>query len=371
MARTRNVATLVFLVLLGAAAAFAYHGWRARARRAGYGRAVALFDRGEYAAALGPLQAVYRAGPASPEGVDALCRACVCLEETGRGGEATDGWAKVISSPAAERYRARAALALARASLRGGRADEARRHLDAFPRGERDSPLAAEALAVRALILEREGDLDGALAAAAEAGRISPAAVMGEPGGIFVRALLSRTVTPGTEEYEVRAGDSLQAVARRYGTTVELLRRMNAKEPGRDSLRVGERLKVSRMRFSILIDKSENTLLLLADGRPAKLYRVGTGKKGSTPAGDFRITLKQEKPEWFRPGGGVIPYGDPENLLGTRWMAIDSPGYGIHGTWEPDSVGKQSSAGCVRMVNDDVEELYGLVPVGTPVKITE
>jgi len=81
--------------------------------------------------------------------------------------------------------------------------------------------------------------------------------------------------------------------------------------------------------------------------------------------------LKPEKPEWFRPGGGVIPYGDPGNLLGTRWMAIDSPGYGIHGTWEPETIGKQLSAGCIRMLNRDVEELYTIVPVGTPVKIVE
>ena len=50
-------------------------------------------------------------------------------------------------------------------------------------------------------------------------------------------------------------------------------------------------------------------------------------------------------------------------------MAISSPGFGIHCTWEPDTVGKASSAGCVRMKNEDVEELYSLVKEGTVVHI--
>ena len=74
----------------------------------------------------------------------------------------------------------------------------------------------------------------------------------------------------------------------------------------------------------------------------------------------------------------MIPYGDPANILGTHWLALeptgDTPrvsGYGIHGTWDDTSIGKQSSAGCVRMRNSDVEELYVLLPRGTPVLIVE
>ncbi|MBM3248214.1 MAG: L,D-transpeptidase, partial [Candidatus Omnitrophica bacterium] len=57
--------------------------------------------------------------------------------------------------------------------------------------------------------------------------------------------------------------------------------------------------------------------------------------------------------------------------LGTRWMGFDIPEYGIHGTTEPESIGKQATKGCVRMINKDVEELYSILPVGTEVTIID
>ena len=85
--------------------------------------------------------------------------------------------------------------------------------------------------------------------------------------------------------------------------------------------------------------------------------------------GEFKITSRIENPPWYRPDGKTIPYGDPENILGTHWLGLNVPGYGIHGTWEPDSIGRQSSAGCIRLLNDDVAELYVMLPVDTPVTI--
>ena len=79
---------------------------------------------------------------------------------------------------------------------------------------------------------------------------------------------------------------------------------------------------------------------------------------------------------WWRPDGGEVPFGDPANILGTRWMSIRATGdtedisdYGIHGTWDNSSIGKAESEGCVRMRNEEVEELFALLPVGTPVLI--
>ena len=75
--------------------------------------------------------------------------------------------------------------------------------------------------------------------------------------------------------------------------------------------------------------------------------------------------------------GQVVPFGDKENILGTRWMALaatgDTPpakGYGIHGTWDESSLGQQSSAGCIRMANRDVEELFVYIPVGAKAALT-
>jgi lipoprotein-anchoring transpeptidase ErfK/SrfK len=63
-----------------------------------------------------------------------------------------------------------------------------------------------------------------------------------------------------------------------------------------------------------------------------------------------------------------IQPGDPRNELGTRWIGF-KPAYGIHGTIDPKSIGQAMGKGCVRMNNEDVEELYDLLVVGTPIKI--
>jgi len=66
-----------------------------------------------------------------------------------------------------------------------------------------------------------------------------------------------------------------------------------------------------------------------------------------------------------------VPAGSPDNILGVAWLGFDLPGYGIHGTTEPQNLGKQVTQGCVRMANTDVEELYTIVPVGTEVQIVD
>lgn len=174
---------------------------------------------------------------------------------------------------------------------------------------------------------------------------------------------------PEKIEYVVEAGDSLEKIAKKFGTTVELIRKGN--NISGSIIRVGQRLRVLSGKFEIRVDKSDNTLTLFLNGKYFKRYPVGTGQYNRTPVGTFKITDKIAQPTWWRPDGKEIKYGDPENLLGTHWLAIDSPGYGIHGTWEPDTIGKQLSAGCVRLLNEDVEQLFTLVPAGTPVIIED
>ena len=135
-------------------------------------------------------------------------------------------------------------------------------------------------------------------------------------------------------------------------------------------IRPGMKLKVPGGRFSIVIDKSQNTLTLKANEELFKVYTVATGENNSTPVGTFKIKDKLVDPVWYTLGA-VVPAGSPENVLGTRWMGINEPGYGIHGTRDPESIGKQVTKGCVRMPNEEVEELYSIVPIGTPVTIID
>src|SRR4029077_15481510 len=117
----------------------------------------------------------------------------------------------------------------------------------------------------------------------------------------------------------------------------------------RSMVRVNDRLRVFSGKFSVKVDKSDNTLTVFLNDKFFKRYHVGTGQYNKTPVGTFKVTDKIAQPTWWRSDGKAIPYGDPENLLGTHWLALDIPGYGIHGTWETNTIGKQSSAGCIRL----------------------
>lgn len=182
---------------------------------------------------------------------------------------------------------------------------------------------------------------------------------------------------PEKTVYVVQEGDSIRAIAQRFGTTVELIVESNGLSRP-DVIKPGDRLRVFSGKLEIRVSKSRNDLLVTSNGRFFKRYRVGTGKYDRTPVGSFAISERIKEPVWWRADGRTIPFGDKENILGTRWMTLKATGttesvkgYGIHGTWEDDSIGKAESAGCIRLRNKDVEELFLLAPVGTAVTIEE
>ncbi|MCF7873505.1 MAG: L,D-transpeptidase family protein [Candidatus Omnitrophica bacterium] len=168
--------------------------------------------------------------------------------------------------------------------------------------------------------------------------------------------------------YTVKRGDALAKIAKKFNTTVDLIKKSNNLDS--DKIIPGQELKVNTCKFSIVVDKSQNLLLLKRDGKIFKTYLVATGKNGRTPEGDFKIINKLVKPTWYKTGAVVLP-DNPDNILGSRWMGIDKQGYGIHGTTKPESLGQQVTLGCIRMSNKEVEEIYDIVPVGTEVVIVE
>ena len=174
--------------------------------------------------------------------------------------------------------------------------------------------------------------------------------------------------THQSEIYTIEPGDTLGKIARKFGTTIELIKRRNHLEHSR--IIAGHTLSVWLGAFSIVIDKSENTLTFKNGDEVVKIYPVSTGKNNSSPVGEFTIKDRYADPVWFHKGD-VVAARDPKNFLGTRWLGFDLPKYGIHGTIEPERIGKQVSSGCIRMRNEDVQELYDFVPIGTRVTITE
>lgn len=185
---------------------------------------------------------------------------------------------------------------------------------------------------------------------------------------INIKLLFSPILTPKSALYEIKPGDTLTKIAREFKTTPDLIRKSNNLRD--DLINPGKKIKVWKAPFSILVDKSQNILILKSDEEIIKTYVVSTGKNNSTPVGNFKITSKLVNPTWFKAGAVVEP-GSPENILGTRWLSLDKPSYGIHGTTEPQNLGKQVTQGCVRMSNPDVEELYTIVPLDTEVVIVD
>ena len=126
----------------------------------------------------------------------------------------------------------------------------------------------------------------------------------------------------------------------------------------------------------ITVDRGNFTLRLWQHLKLTKEYTVAVGMEGlETPEGLYAIQEKEENPVWHVPdsawagslAGQTIPPG-PEDPIKARWMGIYE-GAGIHGTEETYSLGHAESHGCIRMAIPDVEELYDLVEVGTPVYI--
>ncbi|TCP62580.1 L,D-transpeptidase family protein [Baia soyae] len=122
--------------------------------------------------------------------------------------------------------------------------------------------------------------------------------------------------------------------------------------------------------YQVEINKKTNKLYLYQDGQVTKTYPVATGRtKDLTPEGTFTMVVKIVAPGWKG-----IPGGDPKNPLGKRWMGFSVKGdsgriYGVHGTNQPESIGSNASSGCVRMGEENLLELYKLIPEGTPIWI--
>ncbi len=119
----------------------------------------------------------------------------------------------------------------------------------------------------------------------------------------------------------------------------------------------------------IIVNIPSRTLELYKENTLVKEYPIGVGKPSTpTPTGKFPIIEKEVNPWWYPPGKNYVVPSGPNNPLGYRWMGIGSM-YGIHGTNAPWTIGLAVSNGCIRMQEEDVEDLFELVDCDTPVSI--
>lgn len=126
---------------------------------------------------------------------------------------------------------------------------------------------------------------------------------------------------------------------------------------------------------TVIIDTGNTFLYYVLNDRQALRYGIGVGREGFTWSGEQTVARKAEWPDWHPPTEmiGRQPYlprfmaGGPGNPLGARAMYLGQTEYRIHGTNNPDTIGKRVSSGCIRLTNDDVVDLYERVKVGAKV----
>jgi len=153
-------------------------------------------------------------------------------------------------------------------------------------------------------------------------------------------------------------------------------------EDTKDELRADLRRQVVNYRTSeapgtIIIDTPNTFLYLVMPGGKAMRYGIGVGREGFTWAGTKTIERKAEWPDWTPPPEMIQrqPYlprfvaGGDGNPLGARAMYLSGSVYRIHGTNAPESIGTQVSSGCIRLLNEDVIDLYNRVHVGSKVVV--
>jgi lipoprotein-anchoring transpeptidase ErfK/SrfK len=128
---------------------------------------------------------------------------------------------------------------------------------------------------------------------------------------------------------------------------------------------------------TVIIDTPNTRLFYVLGGGKAISYGIGVGRDGFTWSGVQSVTRKAEWPDWTPPEEMLQrqPYlprfmaGGPGNPLGARAMYLGGTVYRIHGTNAPETIGTHVSSGCIRMLNEDVVDLYGRVSVGTKVVV--
>lgn len=169
-----------------------------------------------------------------------------------------------------------------------------------------------------------------------------------------------------TDPYVIQPNDQLRVIAGKYQISWEYLSQLNKIDPRR--VQSGQKLKVVKGPFSAIIDLPDYTLTIHLQGYFVKSYQVGIGQRGSSPVGKFSVLGKIENPQYTGPDGKVIAADDPANPLGERWIDLGES-YGIHGTIDPDSIGKAASRGCIRMNDQDIVEVYNFLVKGSEVVI--
>ncbi len=333
-------------------------------------------NTGQHPKAQASLERILRENPRLKEAGAVLATLAESYEATGDTAKAAVCWQKLYADHPDSNQISRALVAIADKHLRDGDRAKAVEFWNMVLEKFAESEHVDDALFGKAKLLYQDGEdvktrdaLWTLLEEYPESNRLAEIEKL--LGTINMDLLFSRNLIEGegSQIYKVVRGDTLDGIGRRYKISSDLLAKIN-RIANVHALSIGKRLIIPSVGFSIEVDKSDNTLVLYNRDRFFKRYRVRTGEENwLTPPGSFTILKKVRNPTWNEPGGKHHAAGSPENALGSRWMAFEGMSLGIHGTNKPETIGQYASKGCVGLLNEDVEELYDLVPLGTKVEI--
>ena len=159
--------------------------------------------------------------------------------------------------------------------------------------------------------------------------------------------------------YEVQPGDTLDKIAEAYEVPWELLANINGIRDPR-AVRPGDQLKVVKGPFNAYVSLSRFQLVLYLGNRYAGRFRIGVGKDQETPEGKFVVLSKVTNPTYY--GQPVIDKDDPSNPLGEYAIDLGNSIW-IHGTNDPQSIGRADSRGCIRLAERDVKDVFEILTV--------
>ncbi len=167
--------------------------------------------------------------------------------------------------------------------------------------------------------------------------------------------------------YEVQPGERLEDIGDKYGVPWQLLAKINGiDDPA--ALRPGERLKVMRGPFQAVVSLGKRELTLFAaDGSYAGRFKIGIGSEHPPREGTFPVAEKVVSPVYYG-RDRAISAEDADNPLGERWIGLGS-GVGIHGTNNPQSIGRTDLPGSISLSERDVEDVYDILSLGSRVTI--
>jgi len=384
--KAKIIALLMGVVIVGTGAFYLVKFLAPHARKPSTSEALSagreLFEKKQYDQAIPKLEECFQKAPEGDVKSQALLFMARCYSAAGKREQAAQSWGTIVEDPMMKDHHPEAFYSLAALRSPSGTLEDQQIAQEYYKKAVAAAPDSRFADLARIEIANftlEKGDIPGAQRILQEfrgKKKDYPELKRAE-FRLQMKLLFSPTITkvPESQYYVVEEGDTLQEIAKKFGTTPDLLQESNRVDPFR--LQIGKRLKVVTGKFQLKVSKSKNILQLISGDVVLNEYRIGTGEYGKTPAGRFKIADKVKEPVWFR-DGRAIPYGHPDNVLGTRWLKLDSAegqkdlvGYGIHGTDDQSTIGRESSQGCIRLLNRDVEELYKIVPIGTEVIIEQ